>query len=103
MLTHLNTLSGGFMPTFRRLSDDEVAELGRRRRNTSDLTEYVEFIRSLDVGEGGEVSLTGNEQKRTVKRRLSMAARQMSADVSYHRSNRNVVRFQLNGINSVAS
>ena len=83
------------MPQFRRLNADEVAAMRARRRGSVDLTEYSDFIRGLDVGEGGEVVLGDAEQKRTVKRRLTRAARQMNKDVRYRRSEGNVIRFEV--------
>jgi hypothetical protein len=83
------------MPQFRRLSADEVAAMRARRRGSVDLTEYSEFLRALDIGEGGEVVLADAEQKRTVKRRLTRAARQLNKDVRYRRSEGNVIRFEV--------
>jgi hypothetical protein len=83
------------MPQFRRLNADEVAAMRARRRGSVDLTEYSEFIRGLEAGEGGEVVLGDTEQKRTVKRRLTRAARQMNKDVRYRRSEGNVIRFEV--------
>ena len=85
------------MPTFRRLNAEEVAAMRARRRGSVDLTEYSDFVRGLQVGEGGEVVLSDSEQKRTVKRRLTRAARQMSKDVRYRRSEGNVIRFEVRG------
>ena len=86
------------MPSFRRLNSDEVAAMRARRRGSVDLTEYSEFIRALQVGEGGEVTLGQNEQKRTVKRRLTRAARQMDKDVRYRRSEGNMIRFEVRSL-----
>jgi hypothetical protein len=83
------------MPTFRRLSSEEVAALRTRRRGSVDLSEYTDFVRDLEVGEGGELVLTDSEQKRTVKRRLTRAARQMNKDVRYRRSEGNLIRFEV--------
>lgn len=83
------------MPTFRRLNAEEVAAMRARRRGSVDLTEYSEFLRGLQVGEGGEVTLGSSEQKRTVKRRLTRAARQMDKDVRYRRSEGNIIRFEV--------
>ena len=83
------------MPSFRRLTSDEVAAMRARRRGSVDLSEYSEFIRGLDLGEGGEVTLTDADQKRTVKRRLTRAARQLNKDVRYRRSEGNVIRFEV--------
>jgi hypothetical protein len=86
------------MPTFRRLSTEEVAALRTRRRGSVDLSEYSDFVRDLDVGEGGEVVLGETEQKRTVKRRLTRAARQMNKDVRYRRSEGNLIRFEVRSL-----
>jgi hypothetical protein len=85
------------MPSFRRLSAEEVAAMRARRRGSVDLTEYSDFIRGLDIGEGGEVVLADSEQKRTVKRRLTRAARQLNKDVRYRRSEGNTIRFEVRG------
>ncbi|MEA2639013.1 MAG: hypothetical protein QOF51_407 [Chloroflexota bacterium] len=86
------------MPMFRRLNADEVAAMRARRRGSVDLSEYSEFIRGLDQGEGGEVTLSDADQKRTVKRRLTRAARQMNKDVRYRRSEGNVIRFEVRAL-----
>ncbi|MPZ16154.1 MAG: hypothetical protein GEU73_17350 [Chloroflexi bacterium] len=86
------------MPTFRRLSAEEVAAMRARRRGSVDLGEYSEFLRTLDVGEGGEVVLGGADQKRTVKRRLTRAAREMEKDVRYRRSEGNIIRFEVRSL-----
>jgi hypothetical protein len=83
------------MPSFRKLNADEVAAMRARRRGSVDLTDYSDFIRGLDVGEGGEVVLGETEQKRTVKRRLTRAARQLNKDVRYRRSEGNMIRFEV--------
>ncbi|MBM2809703.1 MAG: hypothetical protein HW416_462 [Chloroflexi bacterium] len=83
------------MPIFRRLSSEEVAALRARRRGSVDLSEYSDFVRDLAVGEGGELVLSDAEQKRTVKRRLTRAARQMNKDVRYRRSEGNLIRFEV--------
>ena len=88
------------MPVFRRLSAEEVAAMRARRRGSVDLTEYSEFVRTLGSGEGGEIVLGDAEQKRTVKRRLTRAARQMNKDVRYRRSEGNVIRFEIRGLAS---
>ena len=83
------------MPSFRRLNAEEVAAMRARRRGSVDLTEYRDFIRNLEVGEGGEAELGATDQKRTVKRRLTRAAHQLGRDVRYRRSEGNVIRFEV--------
>jgi hypothetical protein len=72
------------MPTFRRLSAEEMALL--RAKNISvDLTEYRDFLGTLAPGEGGEVQLGPEDQRRTVKRRLTSAAKQLNQWIRYRR------------------
>jgi hypothetical protein len=59
------------------------------------LTEYADFMRTLDVGEGGEVVLADAEQKRTVKRHLTAAAHRLSRSIRYRRSAGNTIRFEI--------
>ena len=61
------------MPTFRPLNADQLAALQRRRGAAVDLMEYSDFIRNLQVGEGAHLTLESNQQKQTVKRRLTRA------------------------------
>jgi hypothetical protein len=83
------------MPEFRPLSAQEVATLRARRRGSVDLSEYTDFIGSLEIGEGGEVTLSPSDQRRAVKRRLTRAARQIGKDIHYRRSEDNIVRFEV--------
>ena len=83
------------MPTFRRLNADEVVAMRSRRRGSVDLSEYRDFMRSLQIGEGGEVALDDVEQKRTIKRRLTRAAQQMNRDVRFRRSEGTIIRFEV--------
>jgi hypothetical protein len=82
-------------PTFRSLSPVELAALRKGRGPSVDLIGYTDFIQSLQVGEGGQLTLDGDEQKRTVKRRLTRAA--LGRDVRYRRSEGNTIRFELIG------
>jgi hypothetical protein len=83
------------MPTFRALSAEELAQLRARRGGAVDLTPYTDFLRGLGAGEGGELTLGPDEQKRTVKRRLTTAARRMNKDVRYRRTVGDVLRFEV--------
>ena len=85
------------MPTFRPLSTEEVAALQKSRGRAIDLSEYRQFLEELEPGDGGEITLTPGEQKRTVKRRLTTAAKQMNKSVRYRRSEGDVLRFEVQG------
>ena len=69
------------------------------RRGTVDLSQYSDFLRGLNVGEGGEVALEPHDVKRTVKRRLTRAAHLQGKDVRYRRTEGNVVRFEVRSAN----
>ena len=83
------------MPTFHALNAEQVAALRSRRRGLIDLTEYVDFLRELDPGEGGEVALQSGESTRTIKRRLTSAAIQLQKSIRYQRSRDGVLRFEV--------
>jgi hypothetical protein len=85
------------MPMFRPLQTEELAALQARRGRSIDLAEYSDFVRDLQIGEGGEVTLGADEQKRTVKRRLSHAAHLFDKDLRYRRTEGNVIRFEILG------
>jgi hypothetical protein len=83
------------MPTFRRLSAEEIAALQPRRTGSVDLSEYRQFLQDLSPGEGGEIALGTDDQRRTVKRRLSTAAKQMNKKLRYRRSADDILRFEV--------
>ena len=83
------------MPTFRSLSADEVAALQPRRTRSVDLSEYRQFLQEIAPGEGGEIRLGADDQRRAVKRRLTTAAKQMNKRLKYRRSEDDVLRFEV--------
>jgi hypothetical protein len=83
------------MPTFRRLSAEEIAELQPRRRGSVDLSEYRQFLENLAPGEGGEVALSTTERRQTVKRRLTAAAQSLGKQLRYRRSPADIVQFEI--------
>ena len=83
------------MPTFRRLSAEEMARFRVRKNASVDLTEYRNFLSTLSPGEGGEVQLGPEDQRRTVKRRLTSAASQLNQRIRYRRSDNGLVLFEV--------
>jgi hypothetical protein len=83
------------MPTFRRLSAEEIARLQPRRPGSVDLSEYRQFLEPLTPDEGGEVTLGDGDLRRTVKRRLSTTAKQLHKQLKYRRSAEDVLRFEV--------
>jgi hypothetical protein len=85
------------MPTFRPLTSDEIAALRSRNVRTLDLSEYTRFLQDLNPGDGGEIALGPDDDRRTVKRRLTTAATRMNKKVRYRRSDDTVLRFEILG------
>jgi hypothetical protein len=85
------------MPRFRTLSPEETAQMQSRRGRSVDLTEYLAALRELSQGQVGEASLTDDEKKSTVKRRLTSAAKQLGKTLRYRRSGDRVVVFEVTG------
>jgi hypothetical protein len=83
------------MPEFRKLSSDEVAKIQRRRGRAVDLTEYSEIVAALGVGEMGEATVSADEKKATVKRRLTTAARRAGKELRYRRTGEDRLLFEV--------
>jgi hypothetical protein len=62
-----------------------------------DLSPYLDIIESIrsEGGVGGEVTLQEEESKRTEKRRLSIAAKQLGTKVTWRKGEDGVLRFVL--------
>lgn len=69
------------MPTFRPLDREEVNVLGTPRK--VDIRPYVEWLKGLKTGEGGEVLLDPKENRRVVMRRLRMAAKHLNMSIRF--------------------
>ena len=71
------------LPTFKKLSDEEIKSLNTRHTNLAELAEYVSYLRSLKVGDWGSIELGKNDIQRTVKRRTSLAASSLGKKVHW--------------------
>lgn len=74
------------MPLFRKLSAAEIQELNRRRNNLEELTEYLDYLKTLKPGDWGAIDLADNDSQRTVKRRTSIAATSQGKKIRWRRS-----------------
>jgi hypothetical protein len=81
------------MPTFRRLTHEEVAALPHQQRGSVDLTAYRDFLRDLAPGEGGELTLHEGESQRSVKRRLTMAATREQKHIRWRHTKDRALQF----------
>lgn len=87
------------MPTFNKLSPEEVAVLTTRKVNVDNLGPYTEFLQNMTEGEFGSLQPdeTEGETRRIVKRRLTMAAKALNMSIRYRTTTAddNEVRFSL--------
>jgi hypothetical protein len=74
------------MPQFRTLSNEEVAARRKRRVNTAYLEPYMEYLRTLNPGDYGEITLQPGDQRRVVKRRTTVAAKELRMAIKWRRS-----------------
>ena len=84
------------MPSLAKVLQQEDMERGRGmvRMDLTPYTDIIEQVRS-EGGVGGEVALHDNESKRTEKRRLSIAAKQVGMKVTWRKADDGLLRFVL--------
>ncbi len=84
------------MPSLARVLQQEDLKSGGQVTRM-DLSPYIDIIESIrsDGGVGGEVTLQDDESKRTEKRRLSTAAKQLGTKLTWRKSEDGVLRFVL--------
>jgi hypothetical protein len=88
------------MPTFTRLSDEQVEKLMKRNKKggTSQRQqtrqEFVDYLRQYKPGEWISVDLESGENKQTVRNRLSRAAKTLGWKLNFVRS-RGPIRFEI--------
>jgi hypothetical protein len=86
------------MPRFEPLTQTEIAELTTRRSASQvDLTEHKRGIeQAIQDGEGwGRITLQPSENVRAVKRRTTVAAKEMNRVIKWHKkSNGSVLIFR---------
>lgn len=84
------------MPTLEKMSDDEVQALktGRRPSKRKQIRQqYMDIINSLEVGEGGVLSLEEGENRITARNRLRAAAKSLDKHVTFYRTRGPRIRF----------
>jgi hypothetical protein len=84
------------MPTFLPvISPDDLAKRRATKTTRVDLTPYMDYLRSIQAGFAGEIQLTPNENKPTIKRRVTLAANRLGRSVKYLRSSENQLVFEV--------
>ena len=72
------------MPKFITLTSEEMAEISRRRI-AANIDAQKEFLHSLEVGDISEIVLSPEDNKRTEKRRMSVAATAIGRRLTWFR------------------
>jgi type IV secretory pathway VirB4 component len=80
------------MAKFEKLSKEEVERITQRKPRI-DISEYVNYLETLNPGEWGAVTLEEGETGRAIKRRLTIAAKQLGKNLRYRRSEDNRIIF----------
>lgn len=74
------------MPTFQKLTEEEVKARSARGSNEEALRPYVDALRGFAKGEWIVVKLGADEVQRTEKRRLSIAASSLGMKLKWKRT-----------------
>src|SRR5215212_10147407 len=88
------------MPTVRKLTGEEVAELERKtskgnNARTEIAQQYDQFLIEFGPNEHGEVALDEGESKLNIRNRLRAAAERRGLKLEFIRGNRIIVRFRV--------
>src|SRR5215212_8951123 len=83
------------MPTVRKLTPEEITErnapkMSQRKRIAN---EYDSMIAGFEPGEWGELELSEEDNRLTIRNRLLAAAGRRNLHLSFHRSSGNMMRF----------
>jgi hypothetical protein len=77
------------------ISPEELAKRRATKTTRVDLTPYIDYIRTIQSGYAGDLQLQSNENKPTIKRRITMAANRLGKSVKYLRSGENELLFEV--------
>jgi hypothetical protein len=88
------------MPTVRKLTDEEVAELERKRGKGTNVRseiaqQYDQFLIEFGPNEHGEVELGEGENKLNIRNRLRSVAERRGLKLEFIRANGIIVRFKV--------
>jgi hypothetical protein len=85
------------MPIVRKLNPQEVQTLEYKGKGQRKLVEeqYDAFLAGYEVGDYGEAELEQDESRLTVKNRFKAAAARRGLDLTFQRTNGNLLRFRI--------
>lgn len=84
------------MPHFMPVLSPE--DLGKRRATKGmrvDLAPYIDYLRPIQPGYAGQLSLEPSETKATIKRRVTTAAHRLGKSIKYLRSGEKDLLFEV--------
>lgn len=77
------------------VSPEELAKRRSAKTSRVDLTPYLDYLREIKPGFAGEIELQNDENKPTIKRRVTMAANRAGKTIRYLRSGENRLVFEV--------
>jgi hypothetical protein len=80
---------------FEKLTKTEVEKFTKRTVRI-DLTEYLAYLDTLKTGDWGAVTLEAEDNQRSIKRRLTMAAKEKGLKLKYKPTTDGRIVFQVN-------
>ena len=85
------------MPNFRKLAPEEVKTYENKGKGTRKLVEeqYDSILADYEVGDYGEAVLDEGENRLTVRNRMKAAATRRGMDISFRRTQGDILRFQI--------
>jgi hypothetical protein len=81
-----------FLPV---ISPEDLAKRRKTKTTRVDLDPYLEYLRPIRPGYAGELQLLSNENKPTIKRRVTMAAGRLGKTIKYLRSGETQLIFEV--------
>ena len=85
------------MPQVRKLTPEEVYALENKAKGQRKMTEelYDTILADYATGDYGEADLEQTDNRLTVRNRLRAAAKRRGVDITFHRTNPGILRFQV--------
>lgn len=78
------------------LTPEEAAMFVQRPGGAAvDLSEYIKVLQEMQSGQMGEAILEEGEKKRTIKRRLTIAAGKLSKELRYLKSDEGSIVYEV--------
>ncbi|HYN89222.1 MAG TPA: hypothetical protein VER55_11855 [Ardenticatenaceae bacterium] len=86
------------MPGFQKLSREDIEAMtpGKARSPRAAVRdEYQGFLREIEPGEGGQVTIQEGENRTTIRNRIKSAAKALDQKVTFMRTRGDILRFRV--------